>query len=225
MNLEKLNIHKNSNVLFIYPHPDDETYFNAGLIQNLVEENINTKVLCLTQGEASSLKYGVKNNDLGEVRKKEFDSVMKFLKVSEHKILNLEDGNLDNENSLSRIIAGEINLFEPDIVLTFEPNGIYGHRDHVLVSKIVTALNKNNHYNLIYSTISTNYKSSHINPGKVENLAKPIEPNVIFKLSLIDIFKKVICFKKYKSQVSNKRLFQIFLKPYFYNEYYYVKEN
>lgn len=225
MNLNRLNIIKNSRVLFIYPHPDDETYFNAGLIQNLMKENIHTRVLCLTQGEASSLKYGVKNNDLGDVRKKEFKSVIKYLKVSDHKILDLEDGNLDNNESLSKIISDEINLFKPNIVVTFEPHGISGHIDHVVVSKIVTDLNKNYSFNLIYSTISINYKSSLDKIDDVENYTKPIEPNVIFKLSLIEIFKKVICLKKYKSQVSNKRLFQIFFKPYLYKECYCIYPN
>lgn len=225
MDLNRLNITKNSRVLLIYPHPDDESYFNAGLIQNLMKENIHTRVLCLTQGEASSLKYGVKNNDLANVRKKEFKFVMKYLKVSDHKILDLEDGNLDNNKSLSKIISDEINLFKPNIVVTFEPHGISGHIDHVVVSKIVTDLNKNYSFNLIYSTISINYKSSLKKMDDVENYIKPIEPNVIFKLPLKEIFRKLVCLKKYKSQVSNKRLLKIFFKPYLYNEYYYVKDN
>ncbi|HPD74362.1 MAG TPA: PIG-L family deacetylase [Patescibacteria group bacterium] len=225
MNLEKLNISKNSKVLFIYPHPDDETYFNAGLIQNLVKENITTRILCLTKGEASSLKYGIKHNNLGEIRKKEFESVMKFLKVSEHKILDFEDGNLGNENSLSEILEKEINLFEPDVVITFEPSGVYGHRDHIVVSQVVTDLKKLRKFNLIYSTVPFNYHTSQKNSLNFKIDSKPLEPDMILKLSPNEVVNKLICLIKYKSQVNNERLIQIILKPYLYKECYCIYPN
>lgn len=225
MNLEKLNISKNSKVLFIYPHPDDETYFNAGLIQNLVKNNITTRILCLTQGGASSLKEGIKDNELKYVRKKELESVMKFLKVSNYDILDLEDGNLENENSITEIIEKEINSFEPDVIITFEPNGIYGHKDHVVVSRIITDLNKSHKLNLIYSTFPNMYKPSQKNLKLMEGFNGPIEPNVIIKLNFKEIIVKFLCLKKYKSQVSNKRLFQMLFKPYIYEEYYVVKKD
>lgn len=225
MNLEKLNINKKSRVLIIYPHPDDETYFNAGLIQGLVKENINTRILCLTQGGASSLKEGIEDNELKYVRKKEFEAVMKCFKISNYYILDLEDGNLENESSLSEIVENEFNLFKPDVVITFEPYGIYGHKDHVVVSRVVTDLKKLRKFNLIHSTVPFNYHTSQKNSLNFKIRSKPLEPDVILKLSPDEVVNKLICLKKYRSQVNNERLIQIIFKPYLYKECYCIYQN
>jgi N-acetylglucosamine malate deacetylase 2 len=96
--INRMGFNKNTKVLFVYPHPDDETYCNANLIHKLINNGAKPFVLCLTKGGASTLTFSLKPNDvLTDVRKNEFETVMKFLGVSDYKICDQNDGNLSSE--------------------------------------------------------------------------------------------------------------------------------
>lgn len=67
--LEKLKISAGDKVIIFMPHPDDEAVFLSGTIRQLVKHKINVKVVTMTRGEASTLRYGLKDrDDLAESR-------------------------------------------------------------------------------------------------------------------------------------------------------------
>ncbi len=225
-----LMIKKDSKVLFIYPHPDDEAYWNAGLIQKLVCNKINLNVLCLTKGGASTLNFSSKTNlSLTEIRKQEFESVMRYLKVLNYQICDLDDGKLEDEEPQTlRLIKEAITRIKPDFVVTYEPMGVYGHPDHILVSKLITELSKTEKFKIIYSTISGKYKPSESSLKMAKNPSeiKSIKPNVQLNLTLREFIKKLKVLKLYKSQSDIKRdfLHKIYRTVGMKNEFYFTNE-
>jgi LmbE family N-acetylglucosaminyl deacetylase len=226
--LDFLGIKNNSKVLLVYPHPDDETYCNAGLIQKLVLKCINPSVLCLTKGGASTLAYSLKQaGELTVVRKNEFERVMRFLGVINYKIFDLVDGELTaDKEQVYELIKEQIYALKPDYVVTYEPSGIYGHPDHIIVSEIVTEIAKTIPYKVIYSTVDKSYKSSEssLKMAKQSHEIKPVEPNFQIKLTFVEYIRKIKALRLYRSQVSLKQEFshKVYQAVKMLNEYYFV---
>ena len=100
------------NKLVITAHPDDETIF-AG---KLLSEDNSCKVVCVTNGE-------------DEIRKSEFESVMKQVKV-EHEIWNFHDEwkvDLD-QDGIRKKLHTLLREKEWDMVLTHNEVGDNGYR-------------------------------------------------------------------------------------------------
>ncbi len=203
-----LKFTKDSKVLFVYPHPDDETFCNAGLIQRLVKMGVNPYVICLTKGEASTLQYGVSADEsLSNVRAEEFTSVMKLLKVENFSIYDFTDGGIENEiDAVSKILETIIANISPDFIFTYEPCGVYGHPDHITLSSLVSELSIKHSIKLIYSTVDARYKPSKqlLSMAKDPESIKPLFPNFVIKLTILELLKKLKCFSLYKSQFNAK---------------------
>jgi len=198
--IEKLELRDGDKVLILMPHPDDETIFLSGTIRQLIKNKINVKVITITRGEASISRFGLKRNDnLADAREKELINVFKILGVKEYRILHFKDGRLsDQVKELKLEIDKEINSFLPNIVITLEPNGIYGHPDHISLSGTVKAVIKKP-CRIVYSTVAENKvkpKNSYVAVKEVN----PLKPNLIIKLGVLDKITKIRCLQAYKTQ-------------------------
>lgn len=90
---------KHDRVLILASHPDDETIGAAGVIQRAVKAGADVYVACYTNGDANELAFIVYEKRLtfrkgeflhmGEVRRKETVSALKFLGVDENRIFFL----------------------------------------------------------------------------------------------------------------------------------------
>lgn len=228
--LKNLDIKKNTNILFVYPHPDDETFANAGLIQKLNNLGVNSHILCLTKGGASTLKFSLDPEDvLTYVREKEFKTIMKYLNVTEYKILDLTDGNLEQETEIiSLYIRKYIEELNPKYVVTYEPGGIYGHRDHITVSNLTTMICNELGTKVIYATVPVDYilSPSSLDMAKNPEKVKPLAPNFVLRLNAKEYVTKLKALNMYKSQVSLKhefkhKIYQLFMLM---NEYYFLPQ-
>lgn len=225
----KESITSASRILLIYPHPDDEAFGNAGFVIRALAQGAKVKAICLTKGEASTLRFGIDDpTKLSTTRETEYKAVMAFLGVIDYKILDFADGKLDAQSAdLTNVINTEIKTFAPSVVITFEPWGIYGHPDHVFISKLITDIYKTqNRFKLVYTTVAKNFKSPDewLNMARDKNKVKPITPNFIFRLSVNEYIKKLKTLNLYKSQVNMRhdffnKIYQIYK---LLNEYYYV---
>jgi LmbE family N-acetylglucosaminyl deacetylase len=72
---------------------------------------------------------------LARIRRRELSAALAILGVADARVLDLEDGTLDAVDPT--VGAGSImkmlELFEPDVVVSFGPDGITGHPDHIAV--------------------------------------------------------------------------------------------
>jgi LmbE family N-acetylglucosaminyl deacetylase len=135
---------KNLKLMCILAHPDDESLGMGGTLAKYADEGIETYLVTATRGErgwwGSEKDYpGIKA--LGQVRESELRCAANVLGIQEVNMLDYIDGDLDQADTREVIdkIVHQIWKVKPDVVVTFAPEGAYGHPDHIAVSQLSTA--------------------------------------------------------------------------------------
>ena len=122
-------------LLVITAHPDDESILCGGLLASCSAQGVTVSLLCLTQGE-----HGQGTGDIAACRQAELKAASDILGISSTTVLNHEDGMLPWIDPA--IICAEINKALdhhcPDVVITFDEDGMYGHPDHIAVHHCTT---------------------------------------------------------------------------------------
>ena len=144
-------------MLGVWAHPDDESYFSAVLMSRIVKVGGRVVLAAATRGEAG----GAGDPEaLAELRERELRAAMACLCVRDVRFLGYADGycaDADAEQAISSIVS-LINEVDPDIIVTFGPDGITGHPDHIAVSGWVTAAAAAvGHEGLIYATMTDDF--------------------------------------------------------------------
>jgi LmbE family N-acetylglucosaminyl deacetylase len=126
-------------ILGVWAHPDDEAYLSAGLMARARARGQRVVVVTATAGEQGTDRPDLwPPARLAALRRHELRASLAALGVSEHVLLGLPDGGLDQIDCAERI-AAIIDVVRPDTIVTFGPDGITGHRDHRAVSAWTTA--------------------------------------------------------------------------------------
>ncbi len=155
-------------ILGVFAHPDDESIVIGGTLARAAHEGHDTYLICATRGESSTAfdEEYVSFEDLAEVREKEFLNASRILDVKETYFLDYIDGNLSEVNTNEAVVKliSLIDKIKPDVILTFEPNGISYHKDHMTVHtwtmEAIQELGADSCPERIYwATVSKNMKS------------------------------------------------------------------
>jgi LmbE family N-acetylglucosaminyl deacetylase len=130
-------------VLGIFAHPDDETFCAGGTFAWYAEQGAEIMVVSATRGQAGQIRdaAAADRRTLPAVREAELRLACDRLGIATVRCLDHVDGTLA-EVDLSALVdevAGVIDEFRPDVVITFGPDGGYGHPDHVAISAATTA--------------------------------------------------------------------------------------
>jgi LmbE family N-acetylglucosaminyl deacetylase len=145
-----------SKILLVFAHPDDESVFAAGLIQQALKLGCHVKLITLSRGEAGSNRRGLRpHDDLGHARSRELLRACKFLGPLECQILDFPDSALSRHvHDIGNALSQEVSTFSPDFLVGFEPDGITGHADHRAASWAVSQLFQNDPalFQLLYAT-------------------------------------------------------------------------
>ncbi len=231
LNLDEfLKTLKNHRVLVIFPHPDDEVMASGGLISQLVtRKDTAVKVVSVTSGQYGNEKLKIGPKELGEIRTKEFHSALKKLNSKDNEILDLVDGNLTQDYSnLLKSVEKLVVEFKPSLIVTYERSGVYGHPDHIALSKAVYEVGKMHaDIKILYSTLSPKILSkvklpTHIDGVPIPNFKKQMLPEM--KLPVISQnLNKYLAAREYKSQVFGKKFQMEFLFLINLYEYYTTK--
>ncbi len=149
----------------IWPHPDDEAYLSAGLMARMADAGRRVTVLTLTRGEkGTSDPADFDQPHFAARRERELRASLAELGVDDVRILDYRDGECDLVDHEAAIagITEQIDALRPDMVITFGPDGITGHRDHRIVSAWVTeAWRRVGHGELLYATMTDEFVSRH----------------------------------------------------------------
>ena len=128
-------------VLYIFPHPDDESFGPGPVIARQRREGHEVHLFTLTRGEATSQreKHGYSKEEMGRVRYEEMQDVAAALDLDSMEVLDLPDGGLDRMNpiELEEIVRAKIEEVRPDVVVTYYTHGISGHLDHLVTHAVV----------------------------------------------------------------------------------------
>jgi len=127
----------------VLAHPDDESLGMGGTLARYASEGINTFLVTATRGERgrNGGSRHTPSAELAALREAELLAASRVLRISEVRFLDYPDGALDQVNPLeaSTRIADHIRRVRPHVVLTFGPEGAYGHPDHIAISQWTTA--------------------------------------------------------------------------------------
>jgi LmbE family N-acetylglucosaminyl deacetylase len=131
-------------LMCVLAHPDDESLGTGGILARYAAEGIETHLVTATDGEHGW--FGAADDypgaaTLGQRRRDEVCAAAEVLGLEEAAFLGYEDGKLDQadaDEAIGKIVA-HLRRVRPDVVVTFDPNGSYGHPDHIAICQFTTA--------------------------------------------------------------------------------------
>lgn len=131
-------------LMCILAHPDDESLGVGGTLARYAKEGIETYLLTATRGERGRFGEAAVRPPLrvvGETREAELRAAGAELGIREIHFLDYIDGDLDRADPVEaqRKIAPFIRRIKPHVVVTFGPDGAYGHPDHIAISQLAGA--------------------------------------------------------------------------------------
>jgi LmbE family N-acetylglucosaminyl deacetylase len=131
-------------LLAVFAHPDDESMGMGGTLAKYAAEGVETYLVCATRGERGWFGSEEQNpgpGALGEIRARELENATRELGMKRPYFLDYIDGELDRAKPSEAIgkIATHIRRIRPQVVVTFPPDGNYGHPDHIAVGQFTNA--------------------------------------------------------------------------------------
>ena len=140
-------------ILAVFAHPDDEVPF-SGTFAHYARQGAQVALITTTKGEAGEISDPTlaAPENLGAARETELRCAAELIGIADLHFLGYCDsgmaGTPENESPTAFIRAdpddilikmvGIIRRFQPQVLITFEPNGWYGHPDHIAAGKYAT---------------------------------------------------------------------------------------
>ena len=130
-------------LMCVTAHPDDECFAFGGALALAAEREIETYVVCMTDGQAATNRGDAATGAaLGAMRREEFHRSCEVLGVTQHELMDYQDARL--EFAEFSVAAGRLvermRRFKPDVVITFGGDGGQNtHADHMMASMLTTA--------------------------------------------------------------------------------------
>lgn len=135
-------------LMAILAHPDDESLGFGGTLAKYAAAGSEVSLLCATRGDAGRYRGHAPGaadhpgrHALARIREGELRDAAAVLGLHDVALLEYGDQLLDRAEPgrVSAEIAAHLRRVRPDVVVTFGPDGAYGHPDHVAISQFTTA--------------------------------------------------------------------------------------
>ena len=112
----------------------------GGLLHRLSRAGASVALVLLTRGERRT-PDGTPSLVLARVRAGEARRVAEILGISELRHEDFGDGRLrDRRRDVAALLVRTVARVRPDLVITYDPAGLYGHDDHVVCTDVLTEL-------------------------------------------------------------------------------------
>jgi LmbE family N-acetylglucosaminyl deacetylase len=126
-------------LLAVFAHPDDESYLCGGTLAHYAAAGLRVSLVCATLGEAGDIADPAlaARTTLPTVRNGELRAAAGLLGLADVQLLGYPDGTLAAvpfPEGAERV-ALCLQTIQPDVVISFGPEGVYGHPDHVAVHR------------------------------------------------------------------------------------------
>ncbi len=138
-------------ILLSFAHPDDESFGSGGMIARYVADGAEVSLICATNGDVGTVAPERLNgySSIAELRLAELDCASAKLGFKHvYKLGYRDSGMVDSETSLhpdslwqaprdqvARRVVEVIRQFRPQVVITFNKYGGYGHPDHIAIQR------------------------------------------------------------------------------------------
>lgn len=129
-------------LMCVVAHPDDESLGFGGTLARYAAEGVEVSIVAGTRGERGRYGDGTEPHpgpdELGRIRERELRAASGALGVRHVRFLDYRDGELDQADPVEagERVAACIRELRPQVLLTFDPFGVYGHPDHVAISQL-----------------------------------------------------------------------------------------
>lgn len=131
-------------ILAIFAHPDDETFLAGGTLAKYAASGWEVSVVCATRGEAGRRgdyeKEALSPEGFALVRQREMEAACEILGVRPPIFMECADQGVLREclDAGKEEVTRFLLELKPDVVITFGPDGVSGHIDHVAIGRIAT---------------------------------------------------------------------------------------
>lgn len=131
-----------TSLLAVFAHPDDEVFRCGGTLALLAQRGVQVQVLTATNGQAGSLGDPplCSRQELGAMRDAELRCACDALGILPPILLDYQDGALAEigaDQAVDRIMA-ILSEIQPQVLLTWPPQGLSRHPDHLAVGRWAT---------------------------------------------------------------------------------------
>ncbi|MET8254283.1 PIG-L family deacetylase [Micromonospora sp. NPDC005197] len=147
-------------LMAVHAHPDDEATSTGGVLARYAAEGVTTVLVTCTDGRCGDGPGGAKPGEPGHdpaavvaMRQAELEDSCATLKVTHLETLGYADSGMmgwstnDQPGSFwttpvaeaADRLAGLIRRYQPDVIVTYDENGFYGHPDHIQAHRITMA--------------------------------------------------------------------------------------
>jgi LmbE family N-acetylglucosaminyl deacetylase len=136
-------------LLVVLAHPDDETFGLGGTLALYAMQGVKVHLICATRGEVGTVapEFMEGYSSIADLRVDELLCASELLGLEQVHFLDYRDsgmeGTADNEHPKAlaqapedmvvATLVGHIRRLRPEVVLTFDPVGGYGHPDHIAI--------------------------------------------------------------------------------------------
>ena len=136
-------------LLVFFAHPDDEVFSCGGVMALNKQRGVHNTLVCATKGEAGEISSSdlATPENLGSVREQELITAARHMGVDDLHFLGYRDsgmaGTPENEHPAAYAKADAsavvprlvrfIRTVRPQVIITFDPTGGYGHPDHIAI--------------------------------------------------------------------------------------------
>ena len=221
-------------ILYIYPHPDDESFGPAHVMHKQRRQGHQVYLLTLTKGGATKqrLKFGYSVEEMGEVRYQEMQEVAKVLDLTGMTVWDLPDSGLKDVDprDIENVVKDEIERVQPQVVVTYAVHGISGFHDHLVthaaVKRVYVELKEEVSYlqRLAFVTIT----EEEAKKGELFHLSgsRPEDIDCVMEVEAVDIdkchqaldcyvtFQETIEQTRIKDFIQHKAVFEIFQEDF-----------
>jgi LmbE family N-acetylglucosaminyl deacetylase len=141
-------------LLACFAHPDDEAFPVGGALVAHTRRGVDVRLVTTTLGEEGEIRQegSATRETLGQIRKVELGCAVQALRLGSNDVWGYRDSGMQgwesnnhpkafiNANSAEVVehLVLEMRRFRPQVVLTFGPDGLYGHPDHIAISNHTT---------------------------------------------------------------------------------------
>jgi LmbE family N-acetylglucosaminyl deacetylase len=147
-------------LMAVHAHPDDEALGTGGILARYADEGIRTVLVTCTNGELGDAPGGIKPDDPAHdesvvvpLRRQELEASCRALGVSNLELLGYHDSGMEGwpQNDAPESfwqapvaeaghrLAELMRQYQPQVVVTYDENGFYGHPDHIQANRITLA--------------------------------------------------------------------------------------
>jgi LmbE family N-acetylglucosaminyl deacetylase len=144
----------------VHAHPDDEAVGTGGVLARYADEGIRTVLVTCTNGELGDGPGGVKPDEEGHNesavalhRRSELEASCEVLGIAHLELLGYHDSGMmgwrHNDAPFSfwktpldeaaAKLGALIERYRPQVVVTYDENGFYGHPDHIKAHHVAKA--------------------------------------------------------------------------------------